>query len=201
MVHRLDREVSGLFVFAKHEAIAKQLIQQFKQRKPTRLYTAIVARTVAQDEGTFRSRLATAKNLDRYSTRRTDETELAITHYRVLRRMSDCSLVEVTLETGKRHQIRLHFADAGHPVLGDPRYKKGLAQHPRWIRKRIALHATTLGFRTPGQRRDDGRSTRRCPPRCKSFSQAAASEPTVGPPFQGRRSRSFAAFAAAAERR
>jgi 23S rRNA pseudouridine1911/1915/1917 synthase len=149
VVHRLDREVSGLLVFAKHEAVGKSLIEQFKQRKPTRVYMGIVAGEVAQDEGTWRSHLATGKNLDRYSSRPTDETELAITHYRVVRRMGDSTLVEVKLETGKRHQIRLHFADAGHPVLGDPRYKQNLASHPRWIRKRIALHASTLGFVHP----------------------------------------------------
>jgi len=55
----------------------------------------------------------------------------------------------VTLETGKRNQIRVHFADAGHPVLGDPRYKTRQAMHPRWIRKRIALHAKSLGFAHP----------------------------------------------------
>ncbi len=76
-------------------------------------------------------------------------TELAITHYRVLRRMSDTTLVEATLETGKRNQIRVQFADAGHPILGDPRYKTKLAMHPRWIRKRIALHAKSLGFEHP----------------------------------------------------
>jgi 23S rRNA pseudouridine1911/1915/1917 synthase len=149
VVHRLDREVSGLLVFAKQEAVAQQLVEQFKQHKPIRVYTAIVAGSPKQDEGTFRSHLATAKNLNRYSTRPGGETELAVTHYRVLRRMADTSLIEVRLETGKRHQIRLHFAEAGHPVLGDPRYKKGLASHPRWIRKRIALHATTLGFVHP----------------------------------------------------
>ncbi len=149
VVHRLDREVSGLLVFAKHEAVGKLLIEQFKQRKPTRVYMGIVAGVLTQDEGTFRSHLATGKNLDRYSSRPTDETELAITHYRVIRRMGDSSLVEVKLETGKRHQIRLHFADVGHPVLGDPRYKKKLSAHPRWIRRRIALHASTLGFVHP----------------------------------------------------
>lgn len=149
VVHRLDREVSGLLVFAKHEPVAKALIDQFRQRKPTRLYAGIVAGSLAQDQGTFRSHLATGKNLDRYSTRPSDQTELAITHYQVQRRMDDATLVEVSLETGKRHQIRLHFAEARHPVLGDPRYKKRLASHPRWFRKRIALHATTLGFVHP----------------------------------------------------
>jgi len=149
VVHRLDRDVSGLLVFGKHESIADRLIEQFKQRKPQRVYAAIVAGVVSSDEGTFRSHLATGKSLERFSTRPSRKTETAITHYRVLRRMSDTTLVEVTLETGKRNQIRVQFADAGHPVLGDPRYKSRQAKHPRWIRKRMALHAKSLGFEHP----------------------------------------------------
>lgn len=149
LVHRLDREVSGLLVFGKSELVADSLIEQFKQRKPERLYVAIVAGVMQSDEGTFDSHLATGKNLDRFVARPSKKTEAAITHYRVLQRMSDTTLVEAQLETGKRNQIRVHFADAGHPVLGDPRYKPDEAKHPRWIRQRIALHAKTLGFEHP----------------------------------------------------
>ena len=149
VIHRLDREVSGLLVFGKHKPIADRLIEQFKQRKPQRAYTAIVAGVMSSDDGTFNSHLATGKNLDRFVARPSRMTEAAITHYRVLRRMSDTTLVEATLETGRRNQIRVHFADAGYPVLGDPRYKTKQAMHPRWIRKRIALHAKSLGFEHP----------------------------------------------------
>ncbi len=149
LVHRLDRDVSGLIVFGKHEKIAAQLIEQFKQRKPKRVYTAIVAGVVSKDEGTFRSHLATGKNLDRYVTRESPETETAITNYRVVRRMADATLIEATLETGKRNQLRVQFADAGHPVLGDRRYRVEQAMHSRWIRRRIALHVKTLGFEHP----------------------------------------------------
>ena len=149
VIHRLDREVSGLLVFGKHKPIADRLIEQFKQRKPQRVYTAIVAGVMSSDDGTFNSHLATGKNLDRFVARPSRMTEAAITHYRVLRRMSDTTLVEATLETGRRNQIRVHFADAGYPVLGDPRYKTKQAMHPRWIRKRIALHAKSLGFEHP----------------------------------------------------
>ena len=149
LVHRLDRDVSGLVIFGKHEKAATQLISQFKERNPARVYVAIVAGVVSNDKGTFHSHLGTGKNLDRYVTRSSPKTELAITHYRVLRRMSDTTLVEVTLETGRRNQIRVQFANAEHPVLGDPRYKTTLAMHPRWIRKRIALHAVSLGFEHP----------------------------------------------------
>lgn len=149
LVHRLDRDVSGLVIFGKHKQVATRLIEQFKQRKPARVYAAIVAGLVSTDKGSFHSHLATGKSLERYVTRPSPTTELAITHYRVIRRMSDTTLVEVTLETGKRNQIRVQFANAEHPVLGDPRYKTELAMHPRWIRKRIALHAKSLGFEHP----------------------------------------------------
>ncbi len=149
LVHRLDREVSGLLVFGKHQAIADLLIEQFKQRKPERLYAAIVVGLVPNDEGTFTAHLGTGKNLDRFVAKESRETELAITHYRVLQRMGDTTLVEVKLETGKRNQIRVQFANAGFPVLGDPRYKKKIAIHPRWMQKRIALHAKTLGLEHP----------------------------------------------------
>jgi 23S rRNA pseudouridine1911/1915/1917 synthase len=149
LVHRLDRDLSGLVIFGKHKQVATRLIEQFKQRKPARVYAAIVAGLVSTDKGSFHSHLATGKSLERYVTRPSPTTELAITHYRVIRRMSDTTLVEVTLETGKRNQIRVQFANAEHPVLGDPRYKTELAMHPRWIRKRIALHAKSLGFEHP----------------------------------------------------
>lgn len=152
LIHRLDREVSGLLVFGKHQPIANLLIEQFKQRKPERLYAAVVMGLMPQDEGTFESHLGTGKNLDRFVAREARESrdiELAITHYQVVRRLVDTTLVEVRLETGKRNQIRVQFADAGFPVLGDPRYKTKIAAHPRWTLKRIALHAKSLGFIHP----------------------------------------------------
>jgi 23S rRNA pseudouridine1911/1915/1917 synthase len=149
VVHRLDRGVSGLLVFAKSPKIFAALQEQFKQRKPERVYVAIVAGHPYPAEGTFRSYLKTGDNLDQYSTRQTGEGELAITHYEVRKTLPDSSVVEVRLETGRRNQIRVHFADHGHPVLGDPRYNRKLARHERWPKTRIALHATTLGFIHP----------------------------------------------------
>lgn len=149
LVHRLDREVSGLLIFGKHMPIAQLLIEQFKQQKPRRIYNAIVAGKLHEPEGTFRAHLATGNNLDRYITKPSKDTEEAITHYRVLKEMGDTSLVEVSLQTGKRNQIRVQFAHALHPVLGDSHYQPELARHARWIRKRIALHASSLTFVHP----------------------------------------------------
>jgi 23S rRNA pseudouridine1911/1915/1917 synthase len=148
VVHRLDRDVSGLLVFAKHEPIAEQLIAQFKQQKPQRTYTAIVAGVISKD-GTFRSNVVTGNTEERVDSPATPITETVITHYRVLKRMSDATLVEATLETGRRNQIRVHFAHAGHPLLGDPRYRSEGGKHRYWIRERLALHASSLGFQHP----------------------------------------------------
>ncbi|MCC7339181.1 MAG: RluA family pseudouridine synthase [Pirellulaceae bacterium] len=148
-VHRLDRGVSGLLVFAKSYEVADKLREQFAARKPERKYTAIVRGVVSSDRGTFRSYLATDESLNRYSVSDPAAGELAITHYRVKERWHDASLLQMQLETGRRNQIRVHLADAGHPIIGDPRYQAELAEHPCWPLKRIALHAETLGLTHP----------------------------------------------------
>lgn len=148
-VHRLDRGVSGLLVFGKTQEIVRQLKDQFAASKPEREYVAIVAGLMKQKQGTFESLLATSKDLKRFSTDDESIGQLAITHYRVVADLDGATLVQVRLETGRRNQIRVHFAEAGHPVLGDPRYEPELAQHPRWMHERLALHARLLGFEHP----------------------------------------------------
>ncbi len=153
IVHRLDQGVSGLLVFGKTQQVADRLKDQFEAHKPQRRYVAIVAGTVGKKKGTFRSYLATDERLNRFSTNDPERGELAITHYGVDRVFDGlkppASLVHIELETGRRNQIRVHFAEAGHPVLGDSRYEPKLAKHPRWHARRIALHAATLGFQHP----------------------------------------------------
>ena len=149
VVQRLDRGTSGVLVFAVTHAAAKELIRQFSRHEPAREYLAVVAGNVAADRGVFESRLATNRALSRYSTRREGEGERAVTHYEVEERFPGATRVRVRLETGRRNQIRVHFAEAGHPVLGDPRYRPELARHPRWKARRLALHAAVLGFVHP----------------------------------------------------
>ncbi len=148
-VHRLDRGVSGLLVFAKSHAVADRLREQFAARKPQRRYVAIVSGEVKPNQGTFQSYLATDDALNRYSVADPQAGELAITHFEVKERWDGATLVQVRLETGRRNQIRVHFAEAGHPIIGDPRYRPDLSEHPQWPLKRIALHAETLGLVHP----------------------------------------------------
>ena len=149
-VHRLDRGVSGLLVFPKSENVAAQLREQFSKRKPSRSYAAFVAGNKLEDSGSFRSYLATdEQTLNRYSVSAPKDGELAITHFEVKQRWTDVTLVTVRLETGRRNQIRVHLAEAEHPIIGAPRYRPEDAQHPNWPHKRIALHAQEFGFQHP----------------------------------------------------
>lgn len=150
IVHRLDRGVSGVLVFAKNGKTAALLKAQFAEHKPEREYIAIVAGRVTPDRGTFDKWLVTdEETIHRRCAPRPGVGERAVTHYEVVKPLPQATLVRVRLETGRRNQIRVHFADAGHPVLGDPRYGGALARHPRWPHARIALHARTLAFHHP----------------------------------------------------
>lgn len=149
IVHRLDRDTSGLLVFGKTQAIADALRDQFAARKPERQYVAIVAGQLAGDRGTERSYLETNDDLDQFSTADPDRGKLAVTHWQVEARMRGATQVRVHLETGRRNQIRVHMAELGHPILGDVRYRPEQARHPAWQWPRLALHAQTLGFSHP----------------------------------------------------
>ncbi len=150
IVHRLDRGVSGVLVFAKSAKIAETLREQFAAHKPEREYVALVAGVMEKDHGTFDKNLVTDdETIHRSVAEKPGQGERAVTHYEVERRLPGATLVRVRLETGRRNQIRVHFADAGHPVLGDPRYGGEKAQHRRWVVPRMALHAATLAFTHP----------------------------------------------------
>lgn len=150
IVHRLDRGVSGVLVFAKSAPMAERLREQFAAHKPQREYVAIVAGRLPLDEGTFQKAIADdAKSLRRHCSDRPGVGEQAVTHYHVLQRFRHATLVAVRLETGRRNQIRVHFADAGHPVLGDPRYGNDRSSRLAWQHRRMALHARSLAFDHP----------------------------------------------------
>jgi 23S rRNA pseudouridine1911/1915/1917 synthase len=140
IVHRLDRETSGLMMFARSRAIQEVLQQNWKS--VTKKYLAVVEGTLVKTEGTLRDNLAESKSLKMHRVERGGE--LAITHYRVLRKGRDNSLLELTLETGRKNQIRVQLAAFGHPVVGDRKY--GATTDPA---HRLALHSSELTFRHP----------------------------------------------------
>jgi 23S rRNA pseudouridine1911/1915/1917 synthase len=142
IVHRLDRETSGLMVFAKTPE-AKAKLQghwdEFEKR-----YEAVVEGRLPAPEGVFESDLDENNPFKVFSTVRSAHTRHAVTKYRELARTTWRTLVELTLVTGRRHQIRVHLADAGCPIIGDKKY--GAKSDPA---KRLGLHACALRFPHP----------------------------------------------------
>jgi 23S rRNA pseudouridine1911/1915/1917 synthase len=143
IVHRLDRETSGLIVFAKSVAAKEHLQAQFAVRTAERLYIALAEGVMRQEEGSLVSRLVEDRALRVRVAERGDGKE-AITRYRVLERRRGTTLVELRLVTGRRAQIRAQLAAAGHPIAGDAQY--GGRTDPM---RRLALHATRLSFVHP----------------------------------------------------
>ena len=148
IVHRLDRETSGLMMFARTESAQAALQRDWKG--VTKRYLAVVEGLPADAQRTLKDRLVESKSL---TVHRVEEGgELAITHYRVVRAKGARSLLELTLETGRRNQIRVQLAALGHPVIGDRKY--GAKFDAKFDGKtdparRLALHACELKFRHP----------------------------------------------------
>lgn len=145
IVHRIDKDTSGVLVIAKHDAAHNKLADQLKDHTMTRLYVALVEGVIKQENGTVDA------PLDRHPIERkkiavVKDGRRAVTHYRVLERFNNSTLVECRLETGRTHQIRVHMAHIGHPLVGDPvyGYKKQRFNLPGQL-----LHAKVLGFIHP----------------------------------------------------
>jgi 23S rRNA pseudouridine1911/1915/1917 synthase len=148
IVHRLDRETSGLLVFAKSAAAKQRLQGQFEARSVERRYLAVVEGAVREAEGTLRSQLRQDRTLRVRSSRGRDVGREAITRYRVLQRGPATTLLELSLVTGRRGQIRVQLAELGHPIVGDQ--ASGARHDPV---RRLCLHATRLAFNHPEGRR------------------------------------------------
>ena len=143
VVHRLDKETSGLVLFAKTEAARRALQNGWSEIE--KIYLAAVIGVPAPTAGKITTFLTESKALKVYSANSaTDEGRLATTHYRLLQTRGAFSLVEVRLETGRKHQIRVHLAELGSPVAGDTRYDATLDPC-----ERLALHAARLAFAHP----------------------------------------------------
>jgi 23S rRNA pseudouridine1911/1915/1917 synthase len=149
VVQRLDRETSGVLVLAKTPHAYDSLRAQFTEKKPERNYIAIVAGVVGEDQGAYEDHVFVDKYFNQKIARDGRIGQLAKLHYEVLERKQDATVCLITLETGRKNQIRAQFAERKHPVLGDQRYHRQLAKHPLWPHKRLALHAQSLGFEHP----------------------------------------------------
>ncbi|NLC71927.1 MAG: RluA family pseudouridine synthase [Desulfuromonadaceae bacterium] len=142
MVQRLDRDTSGLLIFSIHRRSHKPLTAIFQERRVKKLYRLLAAGTFPEGEGEFRSLLARNRGTNRMKSVAVGGRE-AITRYRVLERYAEATYVEAEILTGRSHQIRVHFSEAGRPLLGDPRY--GGAESLSGIRFcRPMLHAFHL---------------------------------------------------------
>jgi 23S rRNA pseudouridine1911/1915/1917 synthase len=144
IVHRLDKFASGVLVFAKSEAIQQKLQTLFSSHDIQRKYWAIVEGRVEREFGAIRSYLVENRARRMHSVADQSAGKEAVTHYRVLRHFPQLTSLEVTLETGRKNQIRVHLAEMGHPIVGDRAY--GSKMNPLG---RLGLHAFLLGFRHP----------------------------------------------------
>lgn len=156
IVHRIDKHTSGLLVVAKSDKAHEGLSAQFADHSIERRYLAVCAGHPAPREGTVCTRLGRSDS-DRKKMAVLPDTSSrgkhAVTHYRTLQQLDGCALIECRLETGRTHQVRVHCASIGHPLVGDPVY----GRTPKSLRPllqqlgftRQALHAASLGFRHP----------------------------------------------------
>lgn len=144
VVHRLDRDTSGVMMFAKSEEVQQKLQNNWKDQVQERIYVALVEGKVAKEAGTISSWLKESKTLKMYSSPRPGDGQHAITHYKRLQSNREFSLLEVRLETGRKNQIRVHMEELGHPIAGDKKY----GARTRTL-GRLGLHARVLSFIHP----------------------------------------------------
>lgn len=144
IVHRLDRDTSGLMMFAKSKKVQEVMQTAWKEAIVERSYVVVVEGEVEQTEGTITSWLKENKALVMFSSQNPDDGQKAVTHYKVLKTEKKFSLLEVKLETGRKNQIRVHMKDLGHPVTGDKKY--GAKLNPIG---QMGLHARVLAFKHP----------------------------------------------------
>ena len=151
IVHRLDRDTSGLLLIAKTEAAYEALRRMMRRREITREYLALVAGRPDAETGTIDAPIGRHRARRTTVSTRTDRPRAAVTHFEVVERLPRTTLLRVRLETGRTHQIRAHMAAIGHPVCGDRHYR-GANCGKRLGLERQFLHATRLMFSHPASR-------------------------------------------------
>jgi 23S rRNA pseudouridine1911/1915/1917 synthase len=154
IVHRIDKDTSGLIVAAKHDRAHEGLAVQFARHSIDRRYKAIVAGVPLRDAGTVDAPLARSPHdRKKMAIVQGSHARRAVTHWRVETKLRTAALMECRLETGRTHQVRVHMASIGHPLLGDPVYGRSGGRHDTILKelgfRRQALHAAVLGFDHP----------------------------------------------------
>ena len=154
IVHRIDKDTSGLLVVAKTDVAHEGLAKQFAAHSIERRYLAIVAGVPKVAQGRIDAPLArSSTNRKKIAIVETGRGKRAVTHWRRLSALRDAALLECRLETGRTHQVRVHMASIGHPLLGDPVYGHAGKTHRKLLNDigfhRQALHASELGFIHP----------------------------------------------------
>ena len=154
IVHRIDKDTSGLLVVAKTDVAHEGLAKQFAAHSIDRRYLAIVSGVPRMSEGKIDAPLArSATNRKKIAIVEGNRGKRAVTHWRRLNVLKDSALVECRLETRRTHQVRVHMASIGHPLLGDPVYGRSGKTHGKLLKElqfhRQALHAAELGFTHP----------------------------------------------------
>ena len=144
IVHRLDRETSGVMLLAKNERAKYALQDHWDELVMRRGYIAVVEGKVLTPEGNITSWLKQTKTLLVYSSREKGDGKLAVTNYRTLQIADQYSLLDISLETGRKNQIRVHMNDMGHPIAGDKKYGAGTDPFGR-----LGLHASELILKHP----------------------------------------------------
>jgi 23S rRNA pseudouridine1911/1915/1917 synthase len=144
VVHRLDRETSGVMLFARSQDVQQKLQEKWTETIMERTYIAVAEGSFEKDDGTITSYLHESKALKMYSGSDPRSGQKAVTHYRVLMKDENFTLLEVNLETGRKNQIRVHMQDLGHSIAGDKKYGSNLNPIHR-----LGLHAQVISFRHP----------------------------------------------------
>ena len=145
IVHRLDKDTSGLIIVAKNDKAHINLSEQIQNREVKKVYLALVRGVIPENEATINMPIARSTK-DRKKMAVDKKGKVAITHFKVLERFEKYTYLEVAIETGRTHQIRVHMASIGHPIVGDPLY--GFKKTP-WREDGQMLHAQLLGFIHP----------------------------------------------------
>src|SRR4030043_1758228 len=141
VVHRLDKDTSGVMVVALNDEAYYNLIEKFKHRTINRKYITLIYENLREDEGEIALRIGRSESDRKKMSTRVRKGKEAVTKWKALKRFCNATLIKARLGTGRTHQIRVHFASTGHPVLGDRTYGKKSLSFPRQM-----LHAKLLGF-------------------------------------------------------